>query len=140
MSKVYNKGTLLKVDISSTFTDIAHRVSLDGPAATVTEVDVVDLDSTIVETLPGLPDPGTISGTCWMHNGTEAGQDKIFALSQTPEVVAWKLVQPFTLAVTYAFSGYVTAWSPTGIEANNYAQMSFSIRLTTTITKTVASA
>lgn len=141
MSKVYSKGTLLKVETaSSTFTTIAHRVSIDGPQSTVTEVDVVDLDSVIVETLPGLPDPGSVSFTCWMHDGADTAQDLMFTLSQTPAIKNWQLIFPLTAAVTLAFAGYVTAWSPTGLEANNYAQFSCTVRITSTITRTVAGA
>ncbi len=129
MAHITTKGTLLQLEIASTYTTIGQRVSIDGPQTSVTEVEVTDLDSTIVETVPGLPDPGSISFTCYL-DWADAAHDDIFGFAGSPSVEQWRLVFPTTTPTNLSFDGYVTAWSPTGLEANGMAQFNATIRLT----------
>lgn len=124
------KGTLLQHGVAGTpvtYTTIANRVSIDGPEITIEEIDATDLDSEVMETEPGLPDPGSISMTI-NYRPTDATHQLLYDLAFTPTVELWQLV--FKDGTKYPFSGWLSKFSPGGAEVNGKITAEIEIRVT----------
>ena len=127
------KGTLLKLSISSTFTTIGQRVSLEGPSSKLGIRNPTHLDSTYVAKRPTIPDLGQIKGKLWydpndaVHGPLRA---KVYSPPTAPDL--WKLIYADgdTTPSYDAFSGYLTEFSVTGMEVEGTLEADFTIELT----------
>jgi hypothetical protein len=136
MPLVQGKGTLLQHGVAGTpivYTTIAKRVSISGPEMSVAEIDATDLDSLAMESEPGLPDAGSISLTI-NYDPESATHQLLFDLVFTPTVELWQLVTKD--GTKFPFSGWLSKFSPTGMEVNGKLTADIEIRVTGVIEPT----
>lgn len=130
MSVVQGKGTLLQHGVTGTpivYTTIANRVSIDGPDMSVAEIDTTDLDSLAMESIPGLPDMGSVSMQI-NYTPSAITHKLLLGFMLTPSVELWQIV--FRDGTKFPFSGYLTKFSDTGAEVNGKITADIEIRVT----------
>lgn len=131
MAEVKGQGTLLKVDISSTFTTIAQRVEITGPELTQPKIDATDLDDTSEQSCPGLFAGGALQMT--IHYDTAQTTHKRLTTGvRTGVTESWKLV--FSDTTEWAFSGYLTRFKPMGMSRDNLVKAEIEIQVTGAVT------
>lgn len=121
-------GTKLQLSISSVFTDIAQVVSISGPNWTVGSSPTTHLGSTAQTSRPTLPDGGEVTFQIlyWAGETTHAA---LTTLAATPVISSWKEVFADTGAAVWAFDGYLTAFQPTGMTAEETVVADVTIKL-----------
>ena len=134
-----SQGTLLQISISSTYTTLGQRVSLEGVDPELKIRDVTNLDSLSTKKRPGIPDLGKMSGKLY-YDPNDATHIYVRARVTSPPAVPdlWKMIYPdgSSAPANDAFSGYVTKFKPTGIEVNGTLEADFEIDVTDNLTIT----
>jgi hypothetical protein len=132
---VKSKGTLLQHGTGSplVYTTIAQRVSIGGPEMSVSVIDVTDLDSDAREKIPGLPDGGSLKLTI-NYDPQDATHQLLLGFWADPTVEEWNLVFPDSS--TFPFQGFLTGFSPGGVEVDGKLSADVTIEVTGTITPT----
>lgn len=133
------KGTLLQLKIAGTFTTIGQRVSLDGPDAQLGIRNPTHLDSSYVAKRPTLPDLGKMSGKLLFDpNDTvhPVMRAKVFSPPAAPDDFKLIFADGFTTPASEVFKGYVTKFTPTGIEVEANLEADFEIEITDSYTFT----
>lgn len=131
MSVVAGLGTKLQLSISSTLTDIANEVEIDGPDWQVGTAETSVLTSTVRTYRPTIPDSGELTMTIY-YDETNATHTALTALMTTPAVGSWKLI--FVDTHSYAFSGILTQFKTTGMTIDDNLSAEITIKLTGAIT------
>ncbi len=121
---VIGAGSKLQVSISSSLTDVAEVVSINGPQITFTDVDITNLQSANVfkEFMAGFGDGGTVVLDC---NFTAAQMTTLYGMVRVTQV--WRVL--FSNASKWDFSGYINAIS-TDIPLDEEINMPISIKVT----------
>ena len=125
------KGTLLAHGVSSVYTTIGQRVSLDGPEMEVVKADTTHLDSANKTSRPAIADPGTMSGKLWYDP-----QDTIHKLlfgfvGTTSNSEQFKLTFADASPTIWTFNAWLSKWKATGIEVESNLEADFEIQLIT---------
>lgn len=131
---ISSQGTLLKVDISATLTNVANVVSFSGFDGESAEIDVTNLSSTAKEFRIGLQDFGNVQVECH-PDFTDAGQDQVRALMASGAVGIFQLLFPNGDKID--FNALVKA-NPMSAGVDAVLDGSFALRLTGAITITEA--
>jgi len=129
MAKVPGKGTTLSHGIATVFTVIAQRASIDGPDAKVGSQKTTDLDSTVEEYRPTLPDPGELSMSLWW-DPSQATHELLTTLWTTPTIEAWKVTYANALPSVCTFNGFLVGFKPGGMTPDGYLTAEVKIQLT----------
>jgi hypothetical protein len=126
-------GTILQLSISSTYTNVAQRVSLDGPELAVGTANTTDLDGTVETYRPTLPDSGELSGTLY-YDPQDSTHSALFSAVTAPSQTLnlWKLKFTDAAASILAFSGILTKFKPTGMTKDGNLSADFSIKVSGT--------
>lgn len=132
---VPGKGTLLQVSISSVFTTVAQRVSLDGPDRSVGTAETTTLDSTAKTFRATIVDNGTVGGKLYF-DPQDATHLYLIGLVDTPGMASWKLTVPDADATVFAFSGILTKLKMTGMEVEGNLEAEFEIKISGAVTHT----
>jgi hypothetical protein len=127
-------GTLLQIKIGGVWTTIGQRVSIEGPDAELGIRDVTNLDSVYKGKRPTLPDLGKLTLKVFYdpNDGThEACRARVFAPPSTPDLfqLIWNDEMESTHA-TDAISGFITKWTPNGMEVEETVGADVEIDLT----------
>lgn len=113
---------------------IGGLTNLPWPTNTRGEIDVTDFDSTGIETLPALPDGGTVDFTC-IYDPDDTGQQALIdnhalgdGTTQTVIITAPAAATSQSNPPTISFSAYVQAW---GVDAavNDVTRATFTLRV-----------
>lgn len=127
------QGTLLSLKISTVFTLLGQRVSLDGPDPELSIRIVTGLDSTSVKKRAGIPNFGKLSGKLF-YDPNDTIHIAVRAKVTTPPAAPdeWQMVYAdgLTTPASDVFKGFVTKFKPTGIEVNGTLEADFEIDLT----------
>lgn len=131
MTEFIGAGTTLA--ISATAIGQVFNIGLDGWA--VGEVETTDLGDSWKTFLPTIPEGGTVSFDLHYDPGV-ASIASVTTLMTTPSVVPFTLTLNDTGDATYAFNGFFTEFSLSGIEVEGVMSAACSIRITGPITIT----
>lgn len=133
MAYLAGEATTLKLE----GTAIAQVVSISGPEMAVAEVETTHLGSTHKEFRPSsIPEAGTVSATI-EYDPQQATHASLTSLMNSPQEKAWTI--EFSDGSTYAFDGFLTAFSVTGAEVENNVTAEITIRINGDITITPVS-
>jgi hypothetical protein len=130
------QGTLLQIGNGGspeTFTSIGQIRSFDGPGGSAAEIDTTNLSSSAKEFVLGLKDNGSITCEAFF-DATDAGQLAVRAARDALEVRNYKLVLPFSPAITWAFQAYASDFSISG-GVDDVINLTMSFRVTGDITQ-----
>ena len=141
-TKTLGNGIVLKYDEDGdtlSHTAIGEIVNIELPAQTCDDIDVTDLDSTIVEYLPSdVDDMGEVSFTQLWHAGDTVHEhiDTAFANRSTANTYQWQIVYPYSTPVTDQFTGYVKSKGGESAGPRDSIKRRVTIKLTSAITRT----
>lgn len=114
MAKSRSVGTKLKVAAATGNTDVAvgGLKSISGIEVSADDVEVTDMGNTdgYREYLPGFKDGGEVSVSGYM-DGEDDGQDRMYALLESGDVVDCKIVFPDKIGKTWSFKAGVTKFA-----------------------------
>lgn len=110
MSKSNSVGTKLIVNDKT----VGGLTSISGIEVSADSVDVTDLanETGYREKLPGWKDPGEVTAEGFL-DGDNAGQDELYSLLASGDVVDCKIVFPAKIGKTWSFKAGVTGFSTT---------------------------
>ncbi|ATI54169.1 phage tail tube protein [Sphingomonas melonis] len=134
-SPIISTGTLFKVKVGSTFTNVKGFTDFSGlGGGTATVVDVTDLSSTRKEKLVGLADEGQIKVSL-NYIPDDAGQVALEAARDGAAKTSFQIVLPD--ATQFAFDGFVLAIDK-AVGVDKQVTASVSIEITGTVVKSKA--
>lgn len=115
MSKSNSVGTKLEVNAKA----VGGLKSIDGIDITADPIDVTDLGNTsgYKESLAGFKDGGEVSVSGFL-DGENEGQDEVYTLVQSGNVVPCAIVFPAAIGKTWSFNACVTEFK-TGIDVSD---------------------
>lgn len=128
MAVLKAKGTLLKMDISSTMTTIAQVTGIRGPGATAGMIDTTKLTSDWMGKLAEIPDGGQVTFSLLFDKdlATHQAITDIFAGAATDFEIHWN----GSATNKWDFSAIVAGFSPTG-ETNDAIRADVTLEVTT---------
>jgi len=138
MAITAGEGTVLKLETApSTFTTIAQVVSISGPTSKIAAVETTHLATTGGHTFrpATLPDNGSVTFTIY-YEPAATTHAALTTLRDTPAEKNWKLIFTDSGAAEYAFAGFVTGFSVTGMTQEENVQAEVEIKITGAITLT----
>lgn len=135
MAVIPGHGTLLKITISSVLTNVAQRVTIDGPEMSVGTAETTNLDSTWKTYRPTIPDGGTLSGTL-QYDPNDASHEFLFTMISSPPQAGVVMNLVFKDTTVAAFTGILTKLKPTGMEVEENLEAEFEIKVSGPITIT----
>ena len=114
MSKSRSVGTKLLIAAATGNTDVTvgGLKSISGIEVSADEVDVTDMGNTdgYREYLPGFKDGGEVPVSGYM-DGADSGQDRMYELLESGDVVACKIQFPEKIGKTWSFKAGVTKFA-----------------------------
>ena len=125
------KGTVLSHGVTTTYTNVAQRVSLDGPEMEVGKADTTHLDSSCKTSRPTIADPGELSGKLW-YDPQDAIHKLLFGfIGTTSNTEEFKLVfaDATNGPTTWAFNAWLSKFKPTGMEVESNLEADFTLQL-----------
>ena len=123
------KGTLLAHGISSVYTTVGQRVSLEGPEMEVGKADTTHLDSTNKTSRPTIADPGEMSGKLW-YDPQDTVHKLLFNLIGTPtNTEQFKLTFADASPTVWTFDAWLSKFKPTGMEVESNLEADFTLQL-----------
>jgi hypothetical protein len=140
MAKIPGKGTILQVEIASVYTTIANRVEISGPSAEMGEFDVSDLDSSVLQTVATMLDPGELTMKVW-YDPNLAGHIQLNTDLAAGTVRNYKLkyADGLTTNAQAVFPAFVKKFERNGMKLLEYVGADLVLRVTGTITNTAGS-
>ena len=114
MTQIKSKGTVLQLDIASTYTTIAQVTNVTAPDAEVETFDATHLGSgTGREKEPtGFVEGGTVSLSLFF-DPVETTHQALTDLITTPAVSDWKIIWSDSGSTEWDFSGVLKSFTPT---------------------------
>ena len=114
MAKSRSVGTKLQIPAATGNTDVTvgGLKSISGIEVSADDTDVTSMDNTdgYREYLPGWKDGGEV-GVSGYLDGDDDGQDRMYALLESGDVVSCKIVFPDKIGKTWSFKAGVTKFS-----------------------------
>lgn len=132
MAVVPGLGTLLKHGITSTYTTIAQRVSIQPPGYKMGSADTTTLDSANETSRPTLANFGVVKMKI-QYDPASATHKLLtgFAAAGSSAVELWQVVFADVAPTTVPFTGYVSSFQPNEMSAQDNAEADLEITLNT---------
>lgn len=134
--------TILSVDktgASTTFTEIALVLNVDGPSNEVGSVETTHLRSPRKTYVPGLPDGGELSFEV-EYDPADADHAFLRGLADAPEVLFWRVTYPTSPAIHHTFQGFLTGFQPSAGGPEEVLSASVTVKVTGAIVESEAGA
>jgi hypothetical protein len=128
--KIPTRGLLLEKLVDGSWITIAQRLRLEGPNAETDTYESTSIVSPRKRKAPALVDCGDVGGTLWYDPNTST--HIIFSTGLlSADTGVWRLVYAdgSVTPAQLVFSGFVSAFRPTGMEVKTYLQAQFRITL-----------
>lgn len=97
----------------SLWVKVGQLTDIKGTSDTSPDIEVTDLDSTAKEYLPGLPDTGSLSATCYCVD-SDTGLAALEAAFDARSAKSFKVTYPSGATPIRTFSGYVKSFPKIG--------------------------
>lgn len=135
MAYAPGKGTVLKLTITATPTDIAQVVGITPPQMTVGTSETTHLGSSWREYISTLPDGGEVSLTI-EYDSAAATHAALWTAFTGGAAEAWSVVFNDTGDTAIAFSGILTGFAWDEVTVDNVVTASLTIQITGAVTVT----
>lgn len=121
-------ATVSYSDDGTSYTQVAQVTSISGPSWVVDEIESTHLDSTAKEYLPSdIPESGTLDFTI-EYDADDASHSALTDLMATPAIKYFQIGHKPTKTITG--QGFLTGFSPTGMEPGGLLTADCSVRFT----------
>jgi hypothetical protein len=128
MAYVIGKGTLLKVDISSTLTTIPQVVSVTPPSLEMGNVETTHLTSTARENKATIPDPGEVSFSLEWDPANTVHQ-QLWTYFQAGTTVNWTITMSDAGNCVIDFDGHIQNFGVDELSVDSVAVIPVTIKL-----------
>jgi hypothetical protein len=131
MARAKSKGATLWVTLSGTLTKIPQVTSITPPGSTMDDIDVTDLESTVMEYDSTIPDPQPIAAT-FNYDPADTEHAALKDLHDAGTAVAIEV--RLAASKKYTCTAYVKTWQPQVLEIKGIQKVDITLRPTGAIT------
>lgn len=134
-NKTLGKGGSLELSISSSFTAIAQVTKVHAPRKKMGQVETTDLGSTSRTFLATILDSGEVSFSI-NYDPDDSTHAQLNTSCDAGTMEAWKVKMPATPASIFAFSGFITEFSPGDMTVDGLQTADLTIKVSGAVTIT----